>query len=299
MLSNAVLKPVAAFAAVLVVGVSLVCPAALADSPPITPPPVTVTPSPGAGGVGIGVSAPGGDHSGSDGGPIGSGGTADPCTYRLAVPPPTEGPVAVSLKAGGGSVYWVDCPGGSGGYEWFPPGKTAPPPPRAIDLARQAYGQLPLPAPVPSRYPTGTLADGRPYTIVQTHMWFSTSGGSWGALSKKVCAGSLCATATAKPTTLTFGPGDGDGSVSCPGPGTTFRKPANGSWVPGRQPQGCDYQYTKSSYGDPNGEVTSTYTIGWTVTWTATNGQGGNFEDLQSAATSRFAVAELQSVVTR
>ena len=49
----------------------------------------------------------------------------------------------------------------------------------------------------------------------------------------------------------------------------------------------------------PNGEVTSTYTIGWTVTWTATNGQGGAFDDLQTTANSRFAVAELQSVVSR
>ena len=266
---------------------------------------VTVTPTPGLPGYGVGVINPGtgtqsgsGSHAGTSG--KSGGQSTDPCTYTAARPPPPPStPVAAEYAKYGGSVVYQTCPDGTGGFLWMPKGKGAPAPPTAIDLARTAYGELHPGAPVPGRYPSGSLKDGRPYTIVQTHMWFSTSPGSWAASSKKVCAGALCATATAKPTTLAFDPGNGDSSVSCPGPGTTFQRPSGGSWVPGRQPQGCDYQYTTSSYGDPNGEVSSTYTIGWTVTWTATNGQGGTFDDLQSTATSRFAVAELQSVVTR
>lgn len=228
-----------------------------------------------------------------------SSGSKDPCTYTAASPPPGPAtPVGSEYAKYGGSVVWQTCPGGSGGYVWIPKGKAAPAPPSAIDLARSAYGHMPLLTPVPSRYPSGTLSDGRPYTIVQTRMWFETSPGSWAVRSKTVCAGALCATAVAKPSRLTFDPGNGDAPVSCPGPGTVFQRPAGGSWVPGVQPQGCDYQYTRSSYGDPNGEVTSVYTTGWTVTWTASNGQGGTFNDLQTDTTSRFAVAELQSVVT-
>lgn len=268
---------------------------------------VTVTPTPGLPGYGIGVTSPGSGAPTSTGGSYsgtskGGGQSADPCLLGLAnnvgpLGPPIPIPiVGVGIGKSGGVRA---CPGGSSGLLLVPPGAAAPAPPAAVDLASTAYGELHPTAPAPSRYPTGTLSDGRPYTIVQTHMWFSTSPGSWAVSSKKVCAGALCATATAKPTTLSFDPGNGDSSVSCPGPGTVFHRPSGGSWVPGRQPQGCDYQYTKSSYGDPNGEVTSTYTIGWTVTWTATNGQGGTFNDLQTQTTSRFAVAELQSVVTR
>lgn len=263
---------------------------------------VAVTPSPGQGGVGIGATDPGGNSSGttteSTSGNGGSGNSTDPCVYEPASPPPgPDTPIGVEIATYGGTAIYEICPGGSGGLVWIPKGKR--PPPAAIDLARTSYGELPLLDPAPGRYPIGELSDRRPYTIVQTHMWFSTSPTSWATVSKKVCAGTLCATAVAKPTTLTFDPGNGADAVSCPGPGSTFHRPAGGSWVPGQQPEGCDYQYTKSSYGMPNGEVTSTYTIGWTVTWTATNGQSGTFNDLQTKATSRFAVAELQSVVTR
>lgn len=278
-----------------------------AQAAPGKPPPaggggVSVSPSPTLPGVGIGVTSPGSGSGPSNGsGSHSSGGkSTDPCTYTTASPPPgPDTPVGSEVARYGGSAVWQTCPGGPGGFIYIPKGKAAPAPPAAIDLARTAYGNLPLLDPAPGRYPTGKLSDGRPYTIVQTHMWFSTAPSSWAQRSKTVCAGALCATAVAKPTTLTFDPGNGDASVSCPGPGSTFQRPAGGSWVPGEQPQGCDYQYTKSSYGMPNGEVTSTYTIGWTVTWTATNGQGGAFDDLQTTANSRFAVAELQSVVSR
>jgi hypothetical protein len=264
---------------------------------------VTVTPTPGLPGYGVGVNDPGsgttvgsGSHTGTGGG----GQSIDPCTYTPADPPPPPStPVGSEYTRYGGSVVYQTCPDGSGGFIWLPKGKTAPAPPAAIDLARTAYGELHPAAPAPVRYPSGTLKDGRAYTVVQTHMWFSTSPGSWSVRSKKVCAGALCATAVATPTRLIFDPGNGDGSVLCAGPGSTFHRQAGGSWVPGRQPQGCDFQYRKSSYGMPNGEVTSTYTIGWTVTWSATNGQGGTFNDLQTNTTSRFAVAEVQSVVIR
>jgi hypothetical protein len=130
-------------------------------------------------------------------------------------------------------------------------------------------------------------------------MWFSTSATSWQPQSKTVCVGALCATATAQPTSLSLDPGNGDRAVSCPGPGTAFVRQSGGSWVPGRQPQGCDYMYRNSTYGSPNGELTATYTITWTVTWTGTNGTAGTLNPLTTATGSTFAVAELQSVVTR
>jgi len=123
------------------------------------------------------------------------------------------------------------------------PGQTTARQPTALELAQLAYGLLRLPSPVPSRYPSGTLADGRPYTVVNTYMWFWTDPSVWQPLSKRVCAGALCATATARPSQLTLDPGNGDQAVSCPGPGTRWARPPGASWVPPKQPQGCDYQY--------------------------------------------------------
>ena len=213
---------------------------ALAD--PGQPPPggggVTVTPGPGQQGVGIGVTDPGGNNSGTTTTGSTSGGkgkSTDPCVYEPANPPPgPDTPIGSEIAKYGGTAIYEICPGGSGGLVWVPKGKAAPPPPTAIDLARTAYGELPLLDPAPGRYPNGTLSDGRPYTIVQTHMWFSTSPSLLvAACQRRSVLVPLCATAVAKPTTLTFDRcAMGDASVSCPGPGSTFQRPAGGSWVP-------------------------------------------------------------------
>lgn len=176
---------------------------------------------------------------------------------------------------------------------------TAPRGPTASELAQRAYGQLTLPSPLPARYPAATLRDGRPYTVVRIHMWFWTDASTWNSVSKRVCAGALCATATARPSSLSFSPGDGGPAVSCHGPGTAWTRPVGGSWVPGRQRQGCDYSYRHSSFGAPGGEVTATYMITWTVTWTGTNGTAGALGPMNTAADARFAVAEAQTVVIK
>src|SRR5262249_2805594 len=160
-------------------------------------------------------------------------------------------------------------------------------------------GRLRLPAPVPARYPTGTLRDGTPYTIVQTYMWFWSSPATWKPLSKRVCAGVLCATATAVPTSLAFDPGNGEQGVSCAGPGTAWVRPPGRSWIPDPQPRGCDYRYTTSTFGDPNNELTATYTISWQETWTGNNRTAGRLDPRARTGVSTLGVAERQWVVTR
>jgi hypothetical protein len=288
---------------------------AFADDPPIV-----VTPGGGGGGgtVGIGVhkSGGGGDQDRSAGAK-GGGDSTNPCvadevssacqTYLAgqkcsaiagdwAGASRADGPIGVLTGLGPAQLAELDASLAANGC---PPWTRSAAPPTTADLAQAAYGELLLPRPMPSRYPKGTLKDGRPYTIVNTHMWFWTDPSAWKPLSKRVCAGALCATATAKPTSLTFEPGNGDHAVTCPGSGTAWVSPTDESWAPGRQPEGCDYQYTRSTYGFPNGELTATYTITWTVTWTGTNGTSGTLNPLTTTANSRFAVAELQSVVTQ
>jgi hypothetical protein len=70
----------------------------------------------------------------------------------------------------------------------------------------------------------------------------------------------------------------------------------DGVWAP--SPSGCDYQYPHSSIHEPNGEVTATYGINWAIAWSSTTGQNGTLPNLATTATSTFAVAEVESVVT-
>jgi hypothetical protein len=271
-------------------------------SPPTAradPPPIVVTPGhPQGWDVGISVTQPGHGGGGSSSNRTVSthGGTCDAACQANAK---SHALFCGQLTQGGiPAATWTTFLQSVGCAPGNQPA-SAPPPPTAAQLALAAYGRLRLPAPVPARYPTGTLRDGRPYTIVQTFMWFWSSPATWKPLSRRVCAGALCATATAVPTSLSFDPGNGDQGVSCAGPGTAWVRPPGGSWIPDPQPQGCDYRYTTSTFGDPNGELTATYTITWQVTWTGTNGTSGRLNPLTTTADSTFAVAELQSVVTR
>ena len=175
-----------------------------------------------------------------------------------------------------------------------------PPPPPSIALATAAYGQLVMPTPVPSHYPTGTLREnGHPYTLVNANTWFWTDPATWQPVSKTVTAGAVWGKATATPISLSFTPGDGARAVTCPGPGTAFKATVD-TWVSPVNPQGCSYRYPNSSYGiGGDDQVTSTYTITWRVDWTGSDGTSGAFNSLQTQTTSRFSVAELQTVVTR
>jgi hypothetical protein len=284
--------------ALLIVGAVAYSVPAYADG---DPPPIVVTPGGGYGGgqVGITVTAPGG--VGVTITPAGaSAGPTNPCDLA---PSSTECQTwyeanicTATVDQLAGIVPDVNAALAAAGCPLRAQVNAAV---SAATLAQQAYGQLRLPAPLPSQYPSGTLRDGRAYTIVNTFMWFWTAPAAWASLTKTVCAGALCATATAKPAALSFDPGNGDGAVSCAGPGTPWAQPAGTSWVPTQQPQGCDYRYLKSSYGDANGEVTATYSITWDVTWAGTDRTAGTLNPLVTATDSRFAVAELQAVMSQ
>jgi len=105
--------------------------------------------------------------------------------------------------------------------------------------------------------------------------------------------------ATATPVSLTFTPGDDGQPVTCDGPGQEWQ-PNDQTWLPPVNPQGCSYKYPNSSLGvGGDDQVTATYTITWKVTWTGSDGTSGAFNGMQTQTTSRFAVAEVQTVVVR
>jgi hypothetical protein len=173
----------------------------------------------------------------------------------------------------------------------------AAPPPTPAELAQQAADSIELPDPGTGRYPAGTLRDGRPYTVVGAYTWYWTDASTWRSFTATARAGGNFATVTAAPVTLSFTPGDGNGAVSCPGPGSVWRQGVNGPWDP--SPSGCQYRYPHSSIDQPNQQVTATYTLTWQLTWTGSGNTAGTLTTKTTAARSTFAVAEVESVVTR
>jgi hypothetical protein len=186
---------------------------------------------------------------------------------------------------------------GTNGFTFW--SAAAPATPAAVDpaqLARQALRTLTVPSPAAGRYPAGTMQDGRPFTVVGAHTWYWTDPGSFRPLTARADAGGVWSQVTVTPTALTFDPGDGAAAVSCRGPGVAWRQ-GDGVW--GASPAGCDYRYPHSSIHQPSGEVTATYGIDWSVTWTSSIGAGGALPGLTTTSRESFAVAEVESVVIR
>lgn len=278
-----------------------------------TPAPVVVTPGLGhGGGVVIGVTSPGGVVNPQSGGsgsalPIvnaggGPGVQNGVMTTNPYVPSPDLNLLLGALQAQCQAAPLVNplvpC---SSIPPQQPSGAATPPPaPPSIVLALSAWGQLVMPAPKPSRYPTGVLTEsGHPYTVVNANTWFWTDPATFQPVSKTVTAGAVWGTATATPVSLTFTPGDGSHPVTCKGPGQAWQ-PNDQVWLPPANPQGCSYRYPNSSLGvGGDDQVTATYTITWTVTWTGSDGTSGAFNGMQTQSASRFAVAEAQTVVVR
>jgi len=174
---------------------------------------------------------------------------------------------------------------------------AAPPVPTPAELAQQAAASIHLPDPSTGRYPAGTLRSGVPYTVVGAYTWYWTDAATWRSYTATARAGGNWATVTAAPAALEFTPGDGNPAVSCAGPGSVWHQGVNGPWDP--SPSGCQYRYPHSSIHQPNQQVTATYTLTWQLTWAGSGNTAGTLTTKTTAATSTFAVAELESVVTR
>ena len=160
-------------------------------------------------------------------------------------------------------------------------------------LAQQAYGELTVPKPVAKRSPDESNSDpqygGLPYTWVQ--LWTYVWAGEWQSYARTVELRGVSATVTATPTALVFDPGDGAAPVTCEGPGRPWT-PADGSDPPSRG--GCGYMYRAVT---PNGPLTATTSIRWSVAWTSNVGAGGTFPVLTTRSASSFLVEQIQVVI--
>ena len=176
-----------------------------------------------------------------------------------------------------------------------PPPPPPPPPPDPAVLAQQAYTELTVPKPEAQRSPPETNSDpdngGLPYTWLGLHTWIWVN--NWQPLQRTVDLRGVSATVTATPTSLSFDPGNGDSAVTCPGPGRPWTE-ADGNQPP--TAGGCAYMYRSVT---PDGPLTATTGITWSVAWTSNTGAGGTFPALSTATTSSFLVEQIQVVVQR
>ncbi|WP_188941304.1 hypothetical protein [Nakamurella endophytica] len=185
------------------------------------------------------------------------------------------------------------------GYTWADAG-AAPvaPPPDPEELARQAYGELPIPN------PTIHLGPDPDRLAVQLWTWLWVDDP--GQLSKTVTARGLSVTATATLASTTWslgepvgdpdGGGSGAATVTCAGPGTA---PASGA--AGSAPPACGYRFHWRSTPDRtggSGRWPITATARWEVRWTATNGAGGTLDPpLETTTTTAATVGEYRTVL--
>jgi len=160
-------------------------------------------------------------------------------------------------------------------------------------LAQQAYGELTVPNPVAKRSPPENNSDpqygGQSYTW--TNLWTYIWAGEWQSYARTVELRGVSATVTATPTALVFDPGDGAAPVTCEGPGRPWT-PADGSDPPSAG--GCGYMYRAVT---PNGPLTATTSIQWSVAWTSNVGAGGTFPVLTTQSSSSFLVEQIQVVI--
>lgn len=172
---------------------------------------------------------------------------------------------------------------------------TAPPPTPAVDphqLALRAERSMVLPAPTLRTDPAGT-------TLVNLATWLWITPAVWQAQSVTATAGTVSATAVARPAAVTWATGDGSESV-CAGPGTAYD--------PGRpavaQSTACSHVYLRSSAGQPapdglpdQGAFRVTASIVWAVSWTARGAPGGGrLPDLVTSSSTALRVVQVESV---
>jgi hypothetical protein len=228
-------------------------------------------------GSGSGGAGAGGSQGSSGGAPAGGGGSgASPwsCTYTyLALN--NEG----GFAPGGtlpGAWYSVTCVDAATVEQvtqtvWVTgaaPAGTAPVDPRS--LALQAENSIDLPKPALHLDPSGTA-------VVDLSTWYWIDPAIWRVQSVTATAGSVSATAVARPVDVRWTSGDG-GQVVCNGPGVAYIP-----WLPSAwQSTACSYDYAQTSAGQPtldgnpdDGTYVVTATVDWAVTWTSTGAAGG------------------------
>ncbi len=157
-----------------------------------------------------------------------------------------------------------------------------------VALAEQARAMMRLPEPDIGTAPT----PGKPrFVNIPAWMWVSEEDWEPVSATASVSAGSV--TVVASPERVVWDTGDGH-EVVCTGPGTVFSRATAGE---GGSPD-CGHIYTALPVGGAGAAVDLTAVWEWGVSWSSSDGQGGDLEELTTTSTVAVPVSEIHSVVT-
>jgi len=158
----------------------------------------------------------------------------------------------------------------------IPPAAVAREAPRitGADLARQAFADFRVSAPVPVLSPSTAVVN------YPTWLWL---GGGWSSRSATARVPGLSATVTAAPQRVVWTMGDG-GQAVCDGPGVAWNVA-----VPNDNTY-CSYTYQTA------GTFTATVTVYYGATWSASDGTAGALGVITGRAAFPVTVDEIEAV---
>jgi hypothetical protein len=223
---------------------------------------------------------------------------------------PARGPAASDIRTGDGSsdanresgpacvIPDVEfAQSGAEGPHQMPPGlaecetTASGTSPEAFDpaaLAEQARAVMRLPEPDIGTAP----ALGEP-RFVNLPSWMWVEEQDWGPVSATASVSAGSVTVTATPERVVWDTGDGH-EVVCTGPGTVFSEAVF-------REQGspdCGHTYTALPPGGAGATVDLVAEWEWEVSWSTSDGRGGDLEGLTTTSTVAVPVSEIHHVVT-
>ncbi|WP_152476781.1 hypothetical protein [Nocardiopsis salina] len=156
-------------------------------------------------------------------------------------------------------------------------------------LAEQARAAMSPPAPEIGAAPP---VDRPRFVHMPAWMWIDDASWEPVTATASVSAGSV--TVTASPDQVVWDTGDGN-EVVCKGPGTVYSPQQDEDEV---SPD-CGHTYTALPSAGVEGETDLTATWEWQVSWSTTDGEGGDLESLTTTSSVPISVSEIHSVITR
>ncbi|MDP9440645.1 MAG: hypothetical protein M3P34_00360 [Actinomycetota bacterium] len=164
-----------------------------------------------------------------------------------------------------------------------PPRPAPTPTPRR--LAEEALDYTPLPLPEPITSPDDWS------TIVNFSTWLAVA--DWSPATAEAAVSGLATTVVATPLRAVWDMGDGT-QVVCAGPGRRY----DFSVPDDEQRTDCFHTYRTSSAGaGPDDAYEASVTVVYQVTWSATDGSGGDLGELPVTRRFPMEVGEVQALV--
>lgn len=190
--------------------------------------------------------------------------------------------------------YDAETLGYRGPFRWVPVGAEAPVLPTPEEVAEEAYeairGRLPGPV-VGTSPPVGVEATVDVPVFVWVTNWQDEVVETRDLLDDLV-------TVTARPALVLDPAEPGAGAVACSGAGRPYDPAGGDLWVQAAAPGACAYAYRYRTGVEGRPALwPSTVVVRWSISWSATSGEGGEFPVVDRSVSIPRGVTEVQSVL--